>query len=117
MTQDAAPSVSHRPAPPAFPVVVLAASAGGLPAFGHIFGAFPADFRAALAVVQHRHPRGSGFLAEVLQRFREFWSVTICSGELLLEDAFAACLLQSMDLEVEVLVVGRYSGAVYLHTA
>ena len=68
MTQDAAPSVSHRPAPPAFPVVVLAASAGGLPAFGHIFGAFPADFRAALAVVQHRHPRGPGFLAAVLQR-------------------------------------------------
>jgi two-component system chemotaxis response regulator CheB len=68
MTQDAAPIVSHRRAAPAFPVVVLAASAGGIQALGHIFRALPADFRAALAVVQHRDPRVPGLLAAVLQR-------------------------------------------------
>jgi chemotaxis response regulator CheB len=68
MMHDAAPPVPVRPAAPAFPVVVLAASAGGIEALGHIFGALPVDFQAALAVVQHRHPRAPGFLAAVLQR-------------------------------------------------
>ena len=68
MTYDAAPPVPRRPAAPAFPVVVLAASAGGIQALGQIFGALPVDFPAALAVVQHRYPRVPGFLAAVLQR-------------------------------------------------
>ena len=51
-----------------FPVVVLAASAGGIQALGQIFGALPADFRAAVAVVQHRQPQEPGFLAVVLNR-------------------------------------------------
>ena len=68
MTQDTAPPVPHRPAAPAFPIVVLAASAGGIQALGRIFRALPTDFRAALAVVQHRPPWGPGLLAAVLQR-------------------------------------------------
>ena len=68
MTYDAAPPVPRRPAAPAFPVVVLAASAGGIEALGQIFGALPVDFPAALAVVQHRYPHVPGFLAAVLQR-------------------------------------------------
>src|SRR5260370_11390523 len=66
MTHDAAPTVFHRRAAPAFPVVVLAASAGGIQALGHIFRALPTDFRAALAGVQHRDPRGPGLFAAVL---------------------------------------------------
>jgi len=62
----------HAPATarprPVFPVVVLAASAGGIEALGQIFGALPADFRAAVAVVQHRSPQEPGFLALVLNR-------------------------------------------------
>jgi two-component system chemotaxis response regulator CheB len=60
--------MTHDAAAPAFPIVVLAASVGGIEALGHIFGALPADFPAALAVVQHRHPRVPGFLAAVLNR-------------------------------------------------
>jgi two-component system, chemotaxis family, protein-glutamate methylesterase/glutaminase len=55
-------------AAPAFPVIVMAASAGGIAALCHIFGAFPADLPAAVAVVQHRSPRGESMLATVLQR-------------------------------------------------
>ena len=62
----------HAPATvrprPVFPIVVLAASAGGLQALGQIFGALPTDFRAAVAVVQHRQPQEPGFLAVVLNR-------------------------------------------------
>ena len=39
MTRDAAPPVPRKPAAPAFPVVVVAASAGGIEALGQIFGA------------------------------------------------------------------------------
>ena len=62
----------HAPATarprPVFPVVVLAASAGGIMALCHIFGALPADWQAAIAVVQHRHPQHPGRLAAVLNR-------------------------------------------------
>ena len=48
---------------------MLAASAGGIQALGHIFGALPADFRASLAVVLEIGIRGSWrFLAAVLNR-------------------------------------------------
>jgi two-component system chemotaxis response regulator CheB len=53
---------------PAFPVIVMAASAGGIQALCHIFGAFPADLQAAVAVVQHRGPRAGSRLAHVLNR-------------------------------------------------
>src|SRR5690242_16624535 len=53
---------------PAFPLIVMVASAGGIEALCHIFGAFPVDMPAAVAVVQHRRPQGKGLLATVLQR-------------------------------------------------
>jgi chemotaxis response regulator CheB len=57
----------HAAAPPAFPVIVMAASAGGIAALCHIFGAFPVDLPAAVAVVQHRNPQGKSLLATVRQ--------------------------------------------------
>jgi len=48
----------------AFKVVVIGASAGGIQALGRILSALPSDFGAAIAVVQHRAPRGSSLQGE-----------------------------------------------------
>jgi two-component system, chemotaxis family, protein-glutamate methylesterase/glutaminase len=68
-TQDDCPLRS----PPHFPdaacdVVALAASAGGLAALSQILAALPADFPAALAVVQHLDPRHRSLMADILGR-------------------------------------------------
>lgn len=52
----------------AFDVVAIASSAGGVQALGTILSALPADFPAALVVVQHVRPRHRSLLAEVLAR-------------------------------------------------
>jgi two-component system chemotaxis response regulator CheB len=49
-----------------FALVALAASAGGLKALSEVLGALPADFPAALVVVQHVDPRHRSLLAEIL---------------------------------------------------
>lgn len=49
----------------AFPVVVFGASAGGIPALSTILGSLPAEFPAAIAIVQHRSSE-PGLLAETL---------------------------------------------------
>ena len=50
----------------AFEIVALAASAGGLKALTDVLAALPADFPAALAVVQHLDPRHRSLMAEIL---------------------------------------------------
>jgi two-component system chemotaxis response regulator CheB len=57
-----------RPAPRPFNVVALAASAGGVEALGHILAALPADFPAAIVIVQHRTAQEPFQLPEVLSR-------------------------------------------------
>ena len=52
----------------AFDVVALAASAGGLAALSAVLSALPADFPAALLVVQHLDPRHRSLMAEILSR-------------------------------------------------
>src|SRR5919109_4978882 len=52
----------------AFDVVALAASAGGLSALSRILASLPADFPAALAVVQHLDPRHRSLMADILSR-------------------------------------------------
>jgi two-component system chemotaxis response regulator CheB len=54
--------------PPQFDIVALAASAGGLKALTSVFAGLPAEFPAALAVVQHLDPRHRSLLAEILGR-------------------------------------------------
>lgn len=49
-----------------FEIVALAASAGGLKALTDVLSALPADFRAALVVVQHLDPRHRSLMAEIL---------------------------------------------------
>jgi two-component system chemotaxis response regulator CheB len=51
-----------------FDIVALAASAGGLNALTHVLSALPAQFPAALVVVQHLDPRHRSVMAEILSR-------------------------------------------------
>jgi two-component system chemotaxis response regulator CheB len=54
-----------------FDVVLLAASAGGIPAIGTVLGGLPADFPAAALVVQHLDPRYKSYLSQILDRRTE----------------------------------------------
>ena len=51
-----------------FDVVALAASAGGLHAFLGLLPGLPADFPAAVVLVQHLDPRHDSLMAEILER-------------------------------------------------
>ena len=50
------------------PVVVIAASAGGVQALSKIIKGLPANFPAAVVIVQHRSPKLASLLAKVLAR-------------------------------------------------
>jgi two-component system, chemotaxis family, protein-glutamate methylesterase/glutaminase len=52
----------------AFDVIAIAASAGGLRALTAVFSDLPADFPAAVTVVQHLDPRHRSLMAELLGR-------------------------------------------------
>jgi len=52
----------------AFDIVALAASAGGLNAITQIVATLPAEFTAAIAIVQHLDPRHRSLMAEILSR-------------------------------------------------
>jgi two-component system chemotaxis response regulator CheB len=66
-------SASEKPLPPRFPnasfdVIAVAASAGGFTAISSLLSALPADFPAAIVVVQHLDPRHRSLMAELLGR-------------------------------------------------
>ena len=50
------------------PVVLIAASAGGIEALHEVLGALPRTFGAAVVIVQHRGPDRQSLLARVLAR-------------------------------------------------
>jgi two-component system chemotaxis response regulator CheB len=52
----------------AYDVIAVAASAGGLDALSAVLGPLPADFPAAVVVVQHVSPRQKSHLAHILSR-------------------------------------------------
>ena len=52
----------------AFDVIAVAASAGGLSALSHVLARLPADFPAAVLVVQHLDPRHRSLMADILSR-------------------------------------------------
>ncbi len=52
----------------AFDIVALAASAGGLTALSQVLSRLPADFPAAIVVVQHLDPRHRSLMADILSR-------------------------------------------------
>src|SRR5947207_15541943 len=51
-----------------FELIALAASAGGLKAITEVLAALPAEFPAALVVVQHLDPKHRSLMAEILGR-------------------------------------------------
>jgi two-component system chemotaxis response regulator CheB len=54
------------PTAPTFEVVALVASAGGLPALSQVLSHLPADFPAAIVIVQHLDPSRPSLLAKIL---------------------------------------------------
>ena len=60
------PSGANLLARNSFPVIAMAASAGGLKALSAILGGLPADFPAAIAIVMHVAPDHKSLLAEIL---------------------------------------------------
>ena len=55
-------------AEPAFGIVAIAASAGGLNAITLLIRALPADFPVPLVIVQHLDPRHRSLIADILSR-------------------------------------------------
>jgi two-component system chemotaxis response regulator CheB len=51
-----------------FRILAIAASAGGLAAIGKILSVLPAEFPAAIVIVQHLDPRHRSLMAEILSR-------------------------------------------------
>jgi two-component system chemotaxis response regulator CheB len=60
--------VESAAALPAFDIVALAASAGGLAALGEVLGGLPPGFPAPVVIVQHLDPRHRSLMAEILGR-------------------------------------------------
>jgi two-component system chemotaxis response regulator CheB len=54
--------------PPAYDIVVAAASAGGLTALTMLLTALPENFPIPVAIVQHLHPRHKSLMADILDR-------------------------------------------------
>ena len=61
-------SESSLSSKPAFEIVALAASAGGLKALSTVLADLPAEFPAAIVVVQHLDPRHRSLMADILSR-------------------------------------------------
>ncbi len=47
---------TQPPLPPTFPIVAIAASAGGLQAISRVLSPLPVNFPAAVVIVQHLSP-------------------------------------------------------------
>ncbi|HEY1378301.1 MAG TPA: chemotaxis protein CheB [Gemmataceae bacterium] len=69
-----------RPAP-AFDLVALAASAGGLAVLRQLLGGLPADFPAAVVVAQHRSAAGPNCLPEILRRSARLPVMSAADGD------------------------------------
>lgn len=68
----------------AYNVVAIAASAGGMKATATLLSALPADFPAAIVLVQHLSPRHPSYLAQILSKYTPLRVKQAESGELLL---------------------------------
>ncbi len=61
-------AAKRGPVTPAFGIVAIAASAGGLNAITSLIRALPADFPVPLVIVQHLDPRHRSLIADILSR-------------------------------------------------
>lgn len=64
-----------------FDVVAMASSAGGIAAIGQVLMGLPADFPAAIVVVQHLDPRHRSLMAEILGRRTRLDVVQAAEGD------------------------------------
>jgi two-component system, chemotaxis family, protein-glutamate methylesterase/glutaminase len=64
-----------------FDVVAMASSAGGIAAIGQVLTGLPADFPAAIVVVQHLDPRHRSLMAEILRRRTSLEVVQASEGD------------------------------------
>ena len=60
--------MAAQPPTPAFPIVAIGASAGGLEAFEQFFRAMPAESSMGFVLVSHLDPDHASLLCEILQR-------------------------------------------------
>ena len=72
-----------EPAAAAFDVVAIGASAGGVEALHVVVNSLPADFPAAILIVQHMDPRHRSRLAELLNRHSRVPVKQASNGEIL----------------------------------
>lgn len=68
MTQGARGNASRAKPRAAFDIVAIGASAGGLHALMSVVSSLPADFPAAVVIVQHLDPKHRSMLADILSR-------------------------------------------------
>ena len=73
-------SAEHQPS---FDAVVIGASAGGLAALTEVIGGLPADFPAAVLVVQHLAKNFKSLLSEILSRSSALKIKEAVDGELI----------------------------------
>ena len=74
--------ISHFPNN-AYNVVAIASSTGGLKAISQILSALPADFPAAITIVQHMYPECRSHMAQILSRSTTLRVKQAESGEVL----------------------------------
>ncbi len=87
---------------PAFELVALASSAGGLTALSEILASLPADFPVPIVVVQHVDPRHRSLMADILSkrtalRVKEAQEgERVCRGTVYIAPPIATCSLTPM---------------------
>jgi two-component system, chemotaxis family, CheB/CheR fusion protein len=68
LTGDAICAAQQNPVEASFPIVGVAASAGGLEAFIQLLGHLPTDTGMAFVLIQHLSPDRESLLSEILTR-------------------------------------------------
>ncbi len=82
----ASPKPDETPAPfpnAEFDVVAFAASAGGVQALTKVLSGLPADFPAAIVIVQHVDPRHRSLMAEIIGRRTDLKVKEAAQGDVL----------------------------------
>lgn len=84
-------AISHFPNV-AYNIVAIAASRGGLKAIGKILSALPADFPAAIVVVQHLSSKFPSYMAQILANRTSLRVKQAEEGELLRPGTVYTCV-------------------------
>ncbi len=71
----------HADPPPAFEIVAMASSAGGLEALSQVLAGLPKDFGAGIVIVQHLDPRHRSLMASILSRRTGLEVREACEGD------------------------------------